>query len=49
MTPEVVGRIEHIAFHPVKGAAAIETQRARLTQEGIEGDRQFMVVRAGPG
>lgn len=48
MTPEVAGRIEHISFHPVKGAAALETPRARLTKEGIEGDRQFMVVRAVP-
>lgn len=46
MTPEVVGEIERIAFHPVKGAAAIETQQVRLTKEGIEGDRQFMVVSA---
>lgn len=48
MTPEIAGRIEHITFHPVKGAAALETPRARLTKEGIEGDRQFMVVRAVP-
>lgn len=48
MKSEVMGRIEHIAFHPVKGAAAIETKRAILTKEGIEGDRQFMVVRAIP-
>ncbi len=48
MTPEIAGRIEHIAFHPVKGAAAVETSSARLTKEGIEGDRQFMVVRAVP-
>ncbi len=48
MKPEVKGRIEHIAFHPVKGAAALETLQARFTKEGIEGDRQFMVVRAIP-
>lgn len=48
MIPEVVGKIEHIVFYPIKGAAAIEAQRARLTKEGIEGDRQFMVVRAVP-
>ncbi len=46
MASEIAGRIEHIAFHPVKGAAALETTHARLTKEGIEGDRQFMVVHA---
>ncbi len=48
MTPEIAGSIEHITFHPVKGAAAVETPQARLTKEGIEGDRQFMIVRAVP-
>lgn len=48
MTPENIGRIEHISFHPVKGAGALETPRALLTKEGIEGDRQFMIVRALP-
>jgi len=48
MSAEVIGRIDHIIFHPVKGAAALETPRARLTKEGIEGDRQFMVVHALP-
>lgn len=48
MTPEVVGKIDHIAFHPVKGAGALEASRVMLTKEGIAGDRQFMIVRAVP-
>lgn len=48
MTPEIIGRVDHIAYHPVKSAGALETDRAFLTKEGIEGDRQFMVVRAIP-
>lgn len=46
MSAEMIGKIDHIVFHPVKGAGALETPRTRLTKEGIEGDRQFMIVRA---
>lgn len=48
MTLEIVGRIEHISYHPVKSTGAVEVPRAVLTKEGIEGDRQFMIVRAVP-
>lgn len=48
MSAEVIGRIEHITYHPVKSAGALETNSAFLTREGIEGDRQFMIVRAVP-
>lgn len=45
---EVIGRIEHIAIHPVKSAAAVEVPTARLTPAGLEGDRRLMIVRALP-
>ena len=48
MAREIIGRIEHIAFHPVKSAGGVEVVKAKLTPEGIEGDREFMVVRAVP-
>ncbi|RJQ29980.1 MOSC domain-containing protein [Candidatus Parcubacteria bacterium] len=48
MTPEVIGQIDHISFHPIKSAGAVEVQEAMLTKEGIAGDRQFMIVRAVP-
>lgn len=48
MSPEIIGKIEHIAYYPLKGAGSLETPQARLTKEGIEGDRQFMIVSAHP-
>ena len=48
MSPEVIGKIEHIAYYPVKGTASLDAARARLTKEGIEGDRQFMIVSSAP-
>ena len=48
MSREVIGRIEHIMYHPVKSGGAIETDTAILGKEGIVGDRQFMVVQATP-
>src|SRR5258708_7038835 len=48
--PEIlrIGRIIHIEKHPVKALGGVEVQQAVLTKEGLEGDRQFMVVRAKP-
>lgn len=42
--PQVVGRVSHIALHPVKSARMIEVEKAVVTPQGVEGDRQFMVV-----
>ncbi len=46
--PQLIGRISHIAIYPVKSAGMVEKDHAVLTPSGIEGDRQFMVVRRDP-
>jgi uncharacterized protein len=43
--PQRIGRISHIAFYPVKGLGMIELSSAVITPQGIEGDRQFMIVK----
>jgi uncharacterized protein len=44
-----IGRVSRIAIYPVKGCAGVELQRARVGRTGLEGDREYMVVREGAG
>lgn len=44
--PEVIGRIDHIAYYPIKGGARLDVPRAIVTKHGISGDRDYAVVRA---
>jgi len=58
MTPEVIGKIKHLAVAPVKSAGLLEVTKAFLTPAGVEVrvregkskvvDHQLMVVRAKP-
>ena len=43
--PRRIGRVSHVAIYPVKGCARIELASARLTPSGLEGDREYMIVR----
>lgn len=51
LNPEV-GKVEYIAFYPVKSCGGIELQRAFLTGCGLQfegyADRGFFIVRAAP-
>lgn len=44
-SPRHVGNVSHIAMYPVKGCARVELQIARVGRTGLEGDREYMVVR----
>jgi hypothetical protein len=40
-----IGKVSHIAMYPVKGCARVELQSARIGPGGLEGDREYMIVR----
>jgi len=44
-----IGKISHIAMYPVKGCARVELQSAQVSRMGLEGDREYMVVREEAG
>jgi len=44
-----IGRVSRIAIYPVKGCARVELQRARIGRTGLEGDREYVVVREEAG
>jgi hypothetical protein len=48
MGQEVIGTIQHIVYYPVKSCGGIEVQHTYLTKTGLDGDREYMIVRAGP-
>jgi uncharacterized protein len=43
--PKRLGKVSHIAMYPVKGCARVELQSARVGLTGLEGDREYMVIR----
>ena len=45
---DAIGRISHIAMHPIKGGRMIEVNKALLRPDGLEGDREFMIVKGLP-
>jgi MOSC domain-containing protein len=40
-----IGKVSHIAIYPVKGCARIELPSAHVSRMGLDGDREYMVVR----
>jgi MOSC domain-containing protein len=44
-SPRHIGRVSHIAVYPVKGCARVELQSVRVSPMGLEGDREYMIVR----
>jgi uncharacterized protein len=40
-----IGKVSHLAMYPVKGCARVELQSAQVSRTGLEGDREYMVVR----
>lgn len=47
-TNRIIGKVSKITTYPVKGGGGIESDRAFLTPSGLQGDREFMVVRGVP-
>ena len=43
-----IGKVARIAIYPVKGCARVELQSARVGPKGLDGDREYMVVRQKP-
>jgi uncharacterized protein len=44
-----IGKISHIAMYPVKGCARVELQSCRVSPKGLEGDREYMIVKEDAG
>jgi len=42
---QLIGRVSRIVIYPVKGAGRIELRKANITPQGIDFDREYMVVR----
>lgn len=40
-----IGKVSHLAVYPVKGCARVELQSVRVGLMGLEGDREYMIVR----
>jgi uncharacterized protein len=40
-----IGKVSHLAIYPVKGCARVELQSALVSRMGLEGDREYMIVR----
>jgi len=44
-SPRRIGTVSRIALYPVKACAMVELQSARVSPMGLEGDREYMIVR----
>jgi uncharacterized protein len=43
-----IGRISHMAIYPIKGCRRVEVESALVGRTGLEGDREYMIVREKP-
>jgi uncharacterized protein YcbX len=45
VTTRHIGRVSHIAIYPVKGCRRVDLQSTMVNDQGLVGDREYMIVR----